>query len=268
MRVAGFDENGLGPRFGPLVVTGILVEVSGEEETLLSSHSGPIDDSKRIFRRDQQSYALGESIALAILASAGLSVEDTEGLRHGLELPDDIPLPKGKIPIWCDRGEFRDLGVRVIAIRTRAVSPARINQDNKFSLTASAMLEMGRELLPLDLCVLGKIGGRKFYKPFLWDAFGDEISVLREEQAESTYSACGTRWCFLRDADASCLPVAMASIVGKYIRELVMLELNARAGFNSPIPYCSGYPGDPRTPELARALSDQRPDPWLAMRER
>ncbi len=244
------------------------MEISDESETLLCHHSGPIDDSKRIFKRDLASYAKGESVALAILASAGLMADDTEGLRNGLGLPADLPLPEERLPIWCRREILPDPGVRVRGIRTRAIPPAAVNQGNKFSLTASAMIEMGRELMPFDLCVLGKIGGRKFYRPFLWDAFGDGISVLREEQAESSYLARGSEWRFLRDADASCLPVAMASVVGKYIRELVMLELNTRAGFNSPIPYCSGYPGDPRTPELARALSDQAADPWSTTRER
>lgn len=267
MRVAGFDENGLGPRLGPLVVTGVLVEISDESENLLHHHSGSIDDSKRIFKRVPASYAKGESVALAILASAGLWVKDTEGLRNSLGLPADLPLPEARLPIWCRGESLPDTGVRVSGIRIRTIPPTIINQSNKFSLTASAMIEMGKELLPFDLCVLGKIGGRKFYKPFLWDAFGDGVSVLREEQAESSYLACGSEWRFLRDADASCLPVAMASVVGKYIRELAMLELNSRAGFRSPIPYCSGYPGDPRTRELASALSDRAADHWSVPRE-
>ncbi len=268
MRVAGFDENGLGPRLGPLVVTGVLMEASDHTEILLSDRSGPIDDSKRIFRRDPGSYATGESIAIAILASAGVRVNEPADLITGLHLPPDLPLPKSKLPVWCSRDDIPRLSEHVLGVKTRVISPATLNKTNKFNLTAVAMLELGRELLPLDLCLLGKVGGRKFYSPLLWEAFGDSHVSLREAQAESIYAACGAEWRFLKDADASYLPVAMASVVGKYIRELVMLELNARAGFSSTIPYCSGYPGDPRTPELLRALSDGNTDPWSIRRER
>ena len=268
MRVAGFDENGLGPRFGPLVVTGVLVELSGEEETLLANHPGPVDDSKRIFKRDPGSYAVGEAIALAILSGAGIEVGDTDELRGGLDLPSDLPLPETRLPIWCRDGELQKLGVRVMGIRTRAVPPATLNKTNKFNHTVSSMIELGQGLMPIDLCLLGKVGGRKFYGSFLWNAFGDGLATMREEASESTYELGGTRWRFARDADAIYLPVAMASVVGKYLRELVMLELNARAGFFSRIPYCSGYPGDPRTPELSRALSDRTADPWSIQRER
>jgi ribonuclease HII len=266
LRVAGFDENGLGPRFGPLVVTGVLLEISGEGETLLANHPGPVDDSKRIFRRDPVSYARGEAIALAILAGAGIEVEDTDTLRKGLDLPADLPLPEGGLPIWCSGREPQRLGPQVLGVETRTIAPATLNETNKFNHTVSCMVELGQGLMPIDLCLLGKVGGRKFYGSFLWNTFGEELTTMREEPAESRYEARGTQWRFARDADAIYLPVAMASVVGKYLRELVMLELNARAGFSSRIPYCSGYPGDPRTPELARALSD-RADPWSIPRE-
>lgn len=267
MRVAGFDENGLGPRFGPLVVTGVLLEIS-EEETLLSNHHGPVDDSKRIFRRDPVSYARGEAIALAILSGAGIKVEGTEDLRKSLDLPADLPLPAGKLPLWCSKEDIPRLGHRILGIRTRAVPPATLNELNKFNHTVSTMVNLGQGLMPFDLCLLGKVGGRKFYGSFLWNAFGEELTTMREEPAESRYETQGTEWRFARDADALYLPVAIASVVGKYLRELVMLELNARAGFSSRIPYCSGYPGDPRTPELSRALSDRGANPWSIPRER
>lgn len=268
MRVAGFDENGLGPRFGPLVVTGVLLEVKAESGVLLSNHAGPVDDSKRVFRRDHSSYARGEAIALAILKAAGLEPKDADALRECLGLPSDLPLPGTGLPVWCSGGDLPRLDHRILGIRTRAVSPAALNGTNKFNHAVSCMIDLSWGLAPFDLCLLGKAGGRKFYGPFLWNAFGEGFTTLSEEPNESRYTALGAEWRFARDADAIYLPVAMASVVGKYIRELVMLELNARAGFSSPIPYCSGYPGDPRTPELALALSELPPDPWSIKRER
>ena len=251
-----------------MVVTGVLLEVPSESVLLLSNHAGPVDDSKRIFRRDPGSYARGEAIALAILRSAGIEPKDTDELRESLGLPEDLPMPGRGLPVWCSCGNIPRLEYRILGIQTRAISPAALNELNKFNRTVSCMIEMSLSLMPFELCLLGKVGGRKFYGPFLWSAFGEDFTTIGEEPQESRYEAGGAEWRFAVDADAIYLPVAMASVVGKYIRELVMLELNARAGFSSPIPYCSGYPGDPRTQELARALSDQSPDPWSIQRKR
>lgn len=271
MRVAGFDENGLGPRLGPLVVTGVLIEMDSEGGTLLSNHVGPVDDSKKIFKRDPVSYAKGEAIALAILGAAGLGARDTDDLRGGLKLPADFPLPESNLPLWCSRDGLPRLDARITGIMTRTISPAALNKANKFSRTVSTMVELGQALMPFDLGLFGKVGSRKFYAPFLHNAFGVDFKTLGEGHSESRYGARSAEWRFAVNADALYLPVAMASVVGKYIRELAMLELNRQAGFLSPVPYCSGYPGDPRTRELVRALSDRTTDPWLAwlaMRER
>ncbi|MEO0140063.1 MAG: hypothetical protein ABIM88_00760 [candidate division WOR-3 bacterium] len=268
MRISGLDENGLGPRFGPLMVTGVLIEAENESRALLSNHSGPVDDSKRIFKRDPKSYAKGEAIALGILRNAGMNPVDTEDLRRELGLPEDLPLPRTRLPIWCSDGELPLMGIRVLGIATRAISPRELNEANKFSRTVSSMIEIGQKLAPSDLCVLGKVGGRRFYSSFLWARLGEETLIISEKHEESRYIAGSREWRFVQDADRLWLPVAMAGIIGKYIRELSMLELNARAGFESPIPYCSGYPGDPKTPELEIALRRLVGDPWLEKRGR
>ena len=51
MRIAGIDENGLGPRLGPLIVTGVVLEMpevlpQKRAMTLVKRHG--FDDSKRV----------------------------------------------------------------------------------------------------------------------------------------------------------------------------------------------------------------------------
>src|SRR6187431_3285481 len=65
----GIDENGLGARLGPLIVTGVLAHVDERGERLLRRKLPPrlrpdLDDSKRLVScRD---YSLGEAWARAL----------------------------------------------------------------------------------------------------------------------------------------------------------------------------------------------------------
>jgi len=297
MRILGVDENGLGPRLGPLVITGVLVEAAGPSDVLLANHHGPVQDSKALFRRDRASYAAGESVALAILGEAGLGVATPGDLALTLGLPPDLPLPGDGLPLWCKGsadlglGETRVAGVSVIALTPGLFNAGVREFGDKFSLDLAAFLDLAARMRPFDLGLFGKVGGRKFYGPALaGHGFGD-YRVVHELQAESVYDLLQTageapgsagvlgtsaapasgsdhrlgnpsgmtgqpvRLSFARDADSFYLPVAAASVVGKYIRELSMLELNRLAGFPGDFPWCSGYPSDPKTRQLAESLA-------------
>jgi ribonuclease HII len=74
---------------------------------------------------------------------------------------------------------------------------------------------------------------------------------ILEEGRDSRYRAGdGRRWGFYVGADHRFLPVALASMVGKYVREILMLAVNRNLGFQDAIPYASGYHHDPRTAVL------------------
>ena len=61
----------------------------------------------------------------------------------------------------------------------------------------------------------------------------------------------------MRKGDATYAPIALASLVGKYVREASMLCLNRALGFGGAVPHASGYWSDPKTHE-AIARFDER----------
>ena len=52
----------------------------------------------------------------------------------------------------------------------------------------------------------------------------------------------------------------MASLVGKYVRELFMRLLNRHFGYENKVPRVSGYPGDPKTLKLLEQVRARYPD--------
>jgi len=102
---------------------------------------------------------------------------------------------------------------------------------------------------PLEITV-DKHGGRNFYCAVLQHAFADGMVVAREEGADlSLYEVLGldrsVRICFQPRADTAQFCVALASMVCKYLREVLMGEFN-RFWLNkvpSLVP-TAGYPGD------------------------
>jgi ribonuclease HII len=97
---------------------------------------------------------------------------------------------------------------------------------------------------------IDKHGGRNTYAAMLQDAVADGMVVAHEEGRErSVYSVLGLdrdiRLTFQPRADAEHFGVALASMVSKYLREILMGEFNQFwqthvAGLKPT----AGYPGD------------------------
>jgi hypothetical protein len=99
-----------------------------------------------------------------------------------------------------------------------------------------------------DLQVLvDRQGGRTHYRKVLQRMFpGMELTILRESQAASSYElrASGKRMRlhFTVGADDRFLPVSLASMVSKYIRELLIGDMNRYfAGFDADLKPTAGY---------------------------
>jgi ribonuclease HII len=125
----------------------------------------------------------------------------------------------------------------------------------------SAVLERGviallsRALASLEgdepvTCVIDKQGGRNYYAAMVQTALPNgRVTPLCESAGISDYTVQGlgreVRLMFLPRADAGSLPVALASMVAKYLREVFMRQFNRFwLGHVPDVKPTAGYPGD------------------------
>jgi hypothetical protein len=157
-------------------------------------------------------------------------------------------------------GAVRDAGIEWARVRSVVVCPARFNRlvdeaGSKGAVLGHGLAELvrwncrGEGAEAVDFFV-DKHGGRNTYAPLLQDAFEEGMVVAQTEgMARSTYHLVGAprpvRVTFQPRADAEHFCVALASMVSKYLREVLMLEFNAFWQTQVPgLKPTAGYPGD------------------------
>jgi ribonuclease HII len=154
--------------------------------------------------------------------------------------------------------------------RTVVVCPQRFNalldaHGSKGAVLAEGLaqlLRQGQALAGAEDAAffVDKHGGRNTYAAQLQDALDEGVVVAGEEgMARSTYYVVGlgraVRFTFQPRADREHFCVALASMVSKYVRELLMGEFNAFWQKHVPgLKSTAGYPGD-----AARFLEAIRP---------
>jgi len=254
----GIDENGLGPRLGPLVVTAVWAKVSPEGGVIAGrkprgSLAKRLGDSKDMVSHGD--VALGEAWARAIARRIGLEVASPDELIHALALDSRTELRKpcpSHVEAQCwntEREVFeadedmvamvtRDLdklaargiditGVRTSVVCTKRLNDARLDGKSRFDVDLHAMERIvlhARERENMDVdAVCGKVGGYARYSDAFGPLAGRLHAIIEEGAKKSSYSFPGLGIIsFVRDADAHHLLVAMASMVGKWIREVMM----------------------------------------------
>ncbi len=254
----GIDENGMGPRLGPLVVTAVLAQVDEAGARLVASRpkgsvAARIGDSKKLVAFGNS--ALGEAWARALAARAGVVARTPAELLGALALDPqrdlEAPCPSHHVDLcWntahetfasgddavatclndLDRLEAR--GVRIRSGRVAIVCTKRLNEAasrglSRFHvdlhtmerLTLAARKEAGDEVYAL----CGKVGGFNFYGGHFGPLAGYLHAVLLESRARSEYSVPGVgRLAFVRDGDDTHLIIGLASLIGKWARDLLM----------------------------------------------
>jgi ribonuclease HII len=291
----GIDENGLGPRLGPLVVTAILCRTTPEGARVANARPrgairARLDDSKKLV-----SYAdsgLGEAWARAIAARTGkgASAADPDALVHAIALDARdamrAPCPTHHVGQCWDTHEERfgaegalvakvgkDLdklasqGVEIVGVRVAVVCTKRLNEAvarglSRFDVdlhTMERLVLAARADAGVDLfAACGKVGGFDRYAPSFGPLSGHLHTALVEGRARSEYRVLGVgNVAFVRDADQSHLLVCMASLVGKWVRDLLMRRIVRFHREAVPeLPDASGY-HDPVTTRFidASALS-------------
>ncbi len=177
-----------------------------------------------------------------------------------------LPVEAGAAHCGEARARFaaacRAAGVARGLVRGVVVCPERFNALTEAAGSKGAVLyhglaELVRECWRLDgdeplTFFIDKHGGRNTYAAMLQDAVPEGMVLAHHESAaRSAYSVAGTKrpvtWTFQPRADAEHFSVALASMVSKYLREVLMGEFNRFwCGQVPGLRPTAGYPGDAR----------------------
>ena len=292
----GTDEAGYGPNLGPLVISASVWWVSDsatgldlyqrlKREVCKSHRAGgrkqrlAIADSKLLY-----SPALGLEVlergVLAALALAGRQPDSWFDVWQLLDEPSHDRLASMPwhedynvlLPVAADRDDLARLvprlergltrnGVRMVALRSRAVFPDEFNRaTRKLGNKAEALSRFTLELVAdmLTLCggepvvvVCDKHGGRNYYGRLLQLQFPDPLIEIHAERPEHSLYRWGPSEARIevqfRAGGEEFLPAALASMTSKYLRELAMRAFNHFWCTRVPgLAPTAGYPGDSR----------------------
>lgn len=291
--LCGVDENGLGPRLGPLVATAVTLELderAQDKPKALTSKAARmgIGDSKAVSAHGDMAWA--ESVALAALAVDGVAATDADTFLGSLAV-DGLyalrsPCPTeasaqcwgAAMPLPAFGGDVAE-GKKALAKLARAgATLRRARSAIACAKVYSEGVERRRSKLSFDLelferllldaraaagidlnAVCGMVGGIRSYHDYFFWIDPMRVVTLEEIKGRSSYHVhqLGTVT-FEVDADASNVAVALASMIGKYVRELSMARIHRfYAGHIAELPEVSGY-HDPVTAKFVKSTAAVR----------
>ncbi|MDP7275832.1 MAG: hypothetical protein QF363_10165 [Planctomycetaceae bacterium] len=167
--------------------------------------------------------------------------------------PETIALYTRRWQTSCQRA---GLPTRPV-VRATILSAAGFNEqlavdDNKSTTLSRTSLALLASLVDPGasdptLVIADKHGGRNRYDGFLSEAFGDRLVFRQQETAAISCYRLGSLEIHFQAKAEEHFPVAMASMVAKYIRELSMAAFNRYWCRQSPgLKPTRGYPVDAR----------------------
>ncbi|MCP4857176.1 MAG: hypothetical protein GY903_22055 [Fuerstiella sp.] len=234
-----------------------------------------VADSKKVYSASRSLAPLERSVHafLRILAADAASVgalgvylsgagfrDDFERVRR--DVVDELALPIQCTDAECDDHAARvtevmnTSGIRLLSVRSCIMFPPEFNRrvaetDSKGKVLSAETLALVRAAAdhpdaPADgWVVCDKHGGRNRYDDIISTAFEDKfVFRLEESRRVSRYRLGQLDFCFRTKAE-EVLPVALASMVAKYVREVVMLQFNRFWQSHLPdLKPTKGYPVD------------------------
>lgn len=281
--VIGTDEAGYGPNLGPLVIGATAwrveaeppaveaaLETAAESAARQAGKASLWGDSKRIYRAG----AGLEDLERGVLVAAALAGTDEPagwpelaaslGVAAGGPLAG-VTVPRQRHEPACGRlaalvrGSLTAAGVTLVALRCRIVEPAEFNRLldhglNKSDILSQATLALASSLAgaaaaaePLVVWC-DRHGGRRRYAPLVSRGFGVPlVQPLAETPERSSYRFGREGLIEFAVGGEARLPVAVASMAAKYVRELAMLAFNEFWQRRQPgLAATAGYPVDAR----------------------
>ncbi len=253
-------------------------------------------DSKQIYRAGT-GFDLLERGVLAALAVAGAGSPETwrelataVGSDGGDAIPERAALEALALPRHRSAGGMAEVaravgealasrGVTVVAVRSRVVTPAEFNGLldrglNKSDILSAATLDLAAGLeaavATAEPVVIwcDRHGGRRRYAPQVSRAFAAPlVQPIEETPLRSAYRLGPGRTIEFTVGGEARLPVAVASMTAKYVRELAMLGFNACWAERQPgLAATAGYPVDAsRWRQEAAAVVERAGVPWDAI---
>ena len=239
----------------------------------------PVTDSKKLKSSSKLPLRnlLAGLVPFVEIAEATVITTD-EDLLKALGVDDYGPFDAEPVPLdlldGLDQGQrslrrakldriTKDNGIEIGPIQARATHPRQLNElfeflGNKSSANTSLLFGLLRDVLALGKhqenprVVVDRQGGLMRYQPLLLSKFRrstintvaetPEISRYRIERNQKTLHIG-----FEAQADARHLPVALASMAAKTVRELLMNRLNSFFGQRQPgLKPTAGYVQDGR----------------------
>ncbi|MCM8804159.1 MAG: hypothetical protein NC833_02760 [Candidatus Omnitrophica bacterium] len=254
--ICGIDENGFGPILGPLIITGILTDENVEIPDY-------IKDSK-IFYRNKNDFKKIEEIAIISFYFIENKLPDSpyEIFRNFTSskcLLDDniceknIPLSFKIKNLESVLGKYEDFisqKYKFKEIKINVVCPYLFNdflnkKNSKFILNLSNFCKIIKEMAKYKnvkfFC--GKIGSLTYYKKYLSYFFPEyEIKTSKEEKNFSSYQILKKNQnfeiSFYKNVEKVSSLTSLSSIIGKYIREIIMESIRKSLNIKEEI---SGY---------------------------
>ena len=281
MLVMGVDENGLGPRLGPLVATALTLETTRYSRSSLQRRGLDLGltDSKETGGFGRMVFTEAVALALLDLEARGVPSTSDELLDRvfpevrptlGRCCPDpttseqcwgvDLALPAfGGDPLFGKSLLQRLIGrssLRIVDVQSRVACAGVLNAEasngrNKLDVDLGLFEDLIESVhaahgAPM-LVVCGMIGGIRDYASRFGRFDEARTHALSMRRGQRRYQVDGVGEIrFEVDADARHLPVALASIVGKYVREICMRrigefyrridpELTLASGYHDPV---------------------------------
>ena len=233
-----------------------------------------IDDSKKVYSSQQGLEDLELGVLATLFPALGPLSQLLESLAStslphianelGYSSTEPLPVTVEASAVADGAGRFRSAcelaGIKNLWVRTRITPPARFNDllekyHSKAGVLADGvceLIQLGREpdngLEPVHF-LIDRQGGRWYHSAMLNNACPDGwIDVISENCNCSRYHMNGPRplyWTFQVEGDSLYLPVALASMTSKYLREIFMRQFNRFWLEKLPnLKPTAGYPGD------------------------